>query len=87
MEQQIAGRTRKVMSLFVATALMLGTTACSDRDCVDNNRDGYCDSTGGSSSGGYYGGTGSSYGSKSKSSSGITSGSKGGIGSSGSSSS
>ncbi|KPV58894.1 hypothetical protein QJ48_13970 [Paenibacillus sp. A3] len=90
MEQQKSSRTRKLVALFVASTLVLGSTAgCSDSKCTDRNGDGYCDdSSGGSSSGGrYYGGSGSS-GSSYKASSGSSSGiSKGGIGGSGSSSS
>ncbi|MDO3680826.1 hypothetical protein [Paenibacillus ehimensis] len=87
MEQQKSSRTRKLVALFVASTLVLGGTAgCSDSKCTDRNGDGYCDdSSGGSSGGHYYGGSGSKSSSKvSGSSSGI---SKGGIGSSGSSSS
>lgn len=90
MEQHKGSRTHRMVKLFVASTLVLGGAAgCSDsRDCVDNNRDGYCDDGGGgsSSSSHYY------YGSSKASSSGTVSGSssgisKGGIGSSGSSSS
>ncbi|WP_281887752.1 hypothetical protein [Paenibacillus sp. YYML68] len=83
-------RGRKLVSLFVASALVLGGTAgCSDdRDCIDRDRDGYCDGSGGRS-GYYYGGGSSSSSGKIKSgTSSPTSGvSKGGIGGSGSSSS
>lgn len=87
-------RSRKIVSLFVATALVLGP-GCqnSSSNCVDRNNDGYCDEGGSGSGGssGYYGsggGSSASYGSsdssyKKSSSSGITSGAKGGIGSSG----
>ncbi|WP_426447198.1 hypothetical protein ACP26L_24485 [Paenibacillus sp. S-38] len=94
MEQHKGSRTRRMVKLFVASTLVLGGAAgCSDsRDCVDNNRDGYCDDGGGggssSSSHYYYGSSGSSKASSSGTVSGSSSGiSKGGIGSSGSSSS
>ncbi|AEI44405.1 hypothetical protein [Paenibacillus mucilaginosus] len=93
MEQHKGSRTRRMVKLFVASTLVLGGAAgCSDsRDCVDNNRDGYCDDGGGGSSSSshyYYGSSGSSKASSSGTVSGSSSGiSKGGIGSSGSSSS
>jgi len=82
-------KSAKVVGLFVAAALTV--SGCSsgangyDDDCYDSNNDGYCDDGGGGGSSSTYVGSG---GSKYKSNaSGITSGSKGGIGSSGSSSS
>ncbi|GIO09098.1 hypothetical protein J31TS6_51260 [Brevibacillus reuszeri] len=83
-------KSAKVVGLFVAAALTV--SGCSsgangyDDDCYDSNNDGYCDDGGsrGGSSSTYVGSGGSKYNSNS---SGITSGSKGGIGSSGSSSS
>ncbi|AFH64298.1 hypothetical protein ACVNS2_26815 [Paenibacillus caseinilyticus] len=93
MEQHKGSRTHRMVKLFVASTLVLGGAAgCSDsRDCVDNNRDGYCDDGGGGSSSSshyYYGSSGSSKASSSGTVSGSSSGiSKGGIGSSGSSSS
>ncbi|UUZ85843.1 hypothetical protein LJK88_21695 [Paenibacillus sp. P26] len=89
MEQHKNGRTRRISSLFVATALVIGGSGCSNsNDCVDQNRDGYCDNSGGGSSGSYYrGSSGGSGKSTVGSSSGISQGSHGGIGSSGSSSS
>jgi hypothetical protein len=82
--------TGRVVKLFVASALLLsGAAGCSNKqDCIDQNRDGYCDNGSGGSGGarsGYYGSSGGS--SKSGTSSGISPGSHGGIGSSGSSSS
>lgn len=82
-------KTAKVVGLFVVAALTI--SGCSsggyDDDCYDADNDGYCDDGGGgsrSSSSHYY----HSSSSKDKSSSsGISSGSKGGIGSSGTSSS
>ncbi|CAG7603640.1 hypothetical protein PAESOLCIP111_00617 [Paenibacillus solanacearum] len=80
---------RKAVKLFLASALILGSSAgcSSNKDCVDQNQDGYCDNGSGrsGSSAGYYGSGGGS--SKSGSSSGVSSGSHGGIGSSGISSS
>ncbi|WP_141333701.1 MULTISPECIES: hypothetical protein [unclassified Paenibacillus] len=78
-------RTRKVVSLFVASALVIGGAAgCSSNgSCTDRNQDGYCDDGSGGHSSGYYGG---SSGKVKSGTSGATSGiSKGGIGSSGSS--
>ncbi|MED1781242.1 hypothetical protein P4V43_05325 [Brevibacillus fortis] len=81
-------KSKKVVGLFVAAALAI--SGCSsgddyDEDCYDNDNDGYCDD---SSSSGSSGSTYRSYKSKSGVSSGIsTSSSKGGIGSSGYSSS
>lgn len=83
-------KSAKVVGLFVAAALTV--SGCSsggnayDDDCYDADNDGYCDDGGssrGSSSTYIHSGGNSSYKNKS---SGITSGSKGGIGSSGSSS-
>ncbi|WP_159887051.1 hypothetical protein [Paenibacillus puerhi] len=86
-----SGRTHRMLSLFVATALVAaGTAGCSDNKCVDRNKDGYCDDGGGGRSGYYGGGSGGSSGNQLKNgaSTGTSSGiSKGGIGSSGSSSS
>jgi len=89
-------RSRKIVSLFVATALVLASgcqNSPGSRDCIDRNNDGYCDDGGGGAGGAsrYYGsggGSSASYGTddgsyKKSSSSGITSGAKGGIGSSG----
>ncbi|MEJ8545600.1 hypothetical protein [Brevibacillus borstelensis] len=83
-------KTAKVVGLFVAAALTI--SGCSsggyDDDCYDADNDGYCDGDGGggssSSSSHYYH---SSSGKVKSSSSSISSGSKGGIGSSGTSSS
>jgi hypothetical protein len=93
----VTDKTGKMLSLFLASAMLITTGAgCSNRSsCVDQNQDGYCDNGSGSSGGSssYYrgrGGTiGGNDGSTPRSSGGITSGSaaKGGIGSSGSSSS
>ncbi|MCZ8520178.1 MULTISPECIES: hypothetical protein [Paenibacillus] len=91
MEQHKGSRTHRMVKLFVASTLVLGGAAgCSNsRDCVDNNRDGYCDDGGSGGSSGtshYYGSSGGSK--ASNSTSGSSSGiSKGGIGSSGHSSS
>ncbi|CAG7623090.1 hypothetical protein ACFQI7_04605 [Paenibacillus allorhizosphaerae] len=81
--------TRKAVKLFLASTLILGSAAgcSSNKDCIDQNQDGYCDNGGGrsGSGSGYYGSGGGS--SKSGSSTGVSSGSHGGIGSSGISSS
>ncbi|MBH0330565.1 hypothetical protein ABH14_12290 [Brevibacillus brevis] len=79
-------KSKKVVGLFVAAALAVSGCSSEDDydDCYDNDNDGYCDD---SSSGGS-GSTYRSYKSKSGVSSGMsTSSSKGGIGSSGYSSS
>ncbi|WNQ11125.1 hypothetical protein MJA45_26590 [Paenibacillus aurantius] len=91
------GRTGKLAALFLSAALTVGTVGCSNsRDCMDENRDGYCDNSSGSHSSYYYGGSGGSsksgtVGSGSSdsvgSSNGVTSGSRGGLGSSSKSSS
>lgn len=83
---QPKSRTRKVVSLFVASALVLGSTAgCANNgSCTDRNQDGYCDD----GSGGYSSYRGGSSGKVNSGTGDVTSGiSKGGIGSSGSSSS
>ncbi|MEK8131979.1 hypothetical protein WMW72_29130 [Paenibacillus filicis] len=92
MDQSKSGtRTKRLLSLFVASALVAaGTAGCADNNCIDRNQDGYCDNGGGGRSGTYYGGGSSGSGSKLNSgdTGGVSSGiSKGGIGSSGSSSS
>ncbi|PZE22504.1 hypothetical protein [Paenibacillus xerothermodurans] len=62
MEQKKHITTNKVVSLFVATALIVAP-GCSSKqantDCVDANQDGYCDNSGSGSSSSsyrYYGG-------------------------------
>jgi len=85
------GKTNKLVTLFVATALV-AATGCSNTaansNCIDQNRDGYCDNGGGGggSSGAYYGGSSGTSG-KSSSSGISTSSSHSGIGSSSGSSS
>lgn len=99
--EQKNGKTRKLVSLFVAAALVVAPGCGSSRqasagECWDDNNDGRCDDDGSYVSGnGYYysngkkryykSGVTSSSGSSYKSSSGVSTGSKGGIGSSGSS--
>ncbi|MFT9849226.1 hypothetical protein [Aneurinibacillus sp. REN35] len=81
-------RAKKVMSLFMATALVTATAGCSSSDeCYDNDNDGYCDDDGSAHSGSYV--RGSSGQKLFQKKTGISSGSKskGGIGSSGWSSS
>lgn len=86
------GKTHKMVTLFVATALVVGTgcsNTAANSNCIDQNGDGYCDNGGGSSSSsGYYRGSSGTSGTVSGSS-GISKGSSshGGIGSSSSSSS
>lgn len=88
------GKTHKLVTLFVATALV-AATGCSNSaanlNCVDQNNDGYCDNGSGStSSSGYYrGGSSSGKSGTVSGSSGISQGSSshGGIGSSSGSSS
>lgn len=100
-----SGKTRALVTLFLSAALVVGTAGCgnssSNRDCRDDNQDGYCDDGSGGRSMYYYGGSGGSSartgsgtvtdgGSSSvsgKSSNGVSSGSHGGIGSSSGSSS
>ncbi|MGE5701288.1 MAG: hypothetical protein ACM32O_02060 [Clostridia bacterium] len=78
------GKTSALIGLFLAASLVSTTTGCSsyeEVDCDDYNEDGYCDDD---SSGGSH--VYSSSSKKSKSSA-ISKGSKGGLGSSGVSSS
>lgn len=80
------GRTKKLLSLFMATALVTATAGCSSDDrCYDQNNDGYCDDDGSAHSGVYTSGNGGKKLFQRKN--GISSASKGGIGSSGWSSS
>lgn len=98
-----SGKTRKLVSLFVAAALVIapgcGSRQVSAGECWDRNNDGYCDDDGSYVGGGSYhvvngsrvysrSGVTKSDSSSYKASSGISSGtSKGGIGSSSGSSS
>ncbi|KQL45605.1 hypothetical protein AN963_11110 [Brevibacillus choshinensis] len=87
-------KTAKMVGLFIAATLTV--TGCSsdyDDDCYDQDNDGYCDDDGGGSRGSsstYYSNGSKKYKSSSTGvstgSSSFTSGSKGGIGSSGASS-
>lgn len=83
------GQTKKLLSLFMATALVTATAGCSSDDkCYDQDNDGYCDDDGSAHSGSYTSGNGGKKLFQRKN--GISSaskGSKGGIGSSGWSSS
>ncbi|MEF3305277.1 hypothetical protein [Paenibacillus sp. GYB003] len=97
------GKTRKLVSLFVASALVVapgcGSRQVSAGECWDRNNDGYCDDDGSSVGSSYHyvngsrvytrSGVKSSDGSSYKASSGVSTGtaSKGGIGSSSGSSS
>jgi hypothetical protein len=104
MVHNIHSKTSKAVALFVA-AVLIAAPGCSNRsansNCIDQNKDSYCDNNSGGSSSmsrGYYGagggtsgslGSSGSTGSIGDSSSGISQGSSthGGIGSSGGSSS
>lgn len=96
------GKTRKLVSLFVAAALIAapgcGGSRVSSGECWDRNNDGYCDDDGSAAGGSYHYVNGSRVYSRSgvtqsdsgtyKPSSGVSTGvSKGGIGSSSGSSS
>ncbi|TNJ62860.1 hypothetical protein FE784_28600 [Paenibacillus hemerocallicola] len=96
-----SGKTRKLVSLFVAAALVAapgcGSRQVSAGECWDKNNDGYCDDDGSSVGGSYHYVNGSRVYARSgvsksdgsyKASSGVSTGvSKGGIGSSSGSSS
>ncbi|GEN35669.1 hypothetical protein ADA01nite_31290 [Aneurinibacillus danicus] len=80
------GHAKKLLSLFMAAALVTVPAGCSsDDECYDQDNDGYCDDDGRAHTGSYvYGSDGKK---KFAKKSGISSGSKGGIGGSGWSSS
>lgn len=89
----LGSKTNKVVGLFLAAALSVTVAGCSsdeetyyDDDCVDENNDGYCDDDGSPASGSSY----IDVDGKKKYKrlyTGVSSGAKGGIGSSGFSSS
>jgi len=78
-------KTSKVVGLFLAAALTIGGCASEEAyedDCVDENRDGYCDDDGSPVSGESYIDADGKKKFK-RMYTGVTSGAKGGIGSSG----
>ncbi|MBN6187166.1 hypothetical protein JQN58_09220 [Aneurinibacillus sp. BA2021] len=81
-------RAKKMLGLFMAAALVTATAGCSSSDeCYDDDNDGYCDDDGSAHSGSYVRGSGGQKLFQKKSGVSSASKSKGGIGSSGWSSS